>query len=198
MNKQEFLCELKARLSGLPRDDIDERLSFYTEMIDDRMEEGLSEEAAVSGIGSVDEIASQIAAELPLAKIIKNSAKPRRALKPWQTVLLVLGSPLWVTLLLAVLAVILAAYVVAWAFIASLWAVEVALAACSLEGIISFFWDRGNALSSIAMLGTGVFCAGLSIFVFLGCRQATLCILRLTKKAALAIKNIFIGKECVK
>ncbi len=198
MNKQEFLCELKARLSGLPRDDIDERLSFYTEMIDDRMEEGLSEEAAVSGIGSVDEIASQIAAELPLAKIIKNSAKPRRALKPWETVLLVLGSPLWVTLLLAVLAVILAAYAVAWAFIAFLWAVEVALAACSLEGIISFFWDRGNALSAIAMLGAGVFCAGLSIFVFLGCRQATLCILRLTKKAALAIKNIFIGKECVK
>ena len=44
MNKQEFLAELRRGLSGLPRDDIEERLSFYGEMLDDRIEEGLSEE----------------------------------------------------------------------------------------------------------------------------------------------------------
>jgi uncharacterized membrane protein len=48
MGKQEFLTRLGKALSGLPREDIEERLNFYSEMIEDRMEEGLSEEEAVA------------------------------------------------------------------------------------------------------------------------------------------------------
>ena len=33
MNKQEFLAQLRKELTGLPKDDIDERLTFYSEMI---------------------------------------------------------------------------------------------------------------------------------------------------------------------
>ena len=71
MSKQEFLVQLRKGLSGLPQDDIEERLTFYSEMIDDRMEEGFSEEEAVSQIGSVDEIVSQIIADIPIMKIAK-------------------------------------------------------------------------------------------------------------------------------
>ena len=42
MTKNEFLEQLRRGLSGLPMEDIDERLNFYSEMIDDRIEEGLS------------------------------------------------------------------------------------------------------------------------------------------------------------
>ena len=45
MSKQEFLAALEEGLSGLPREDVDERLGFYSEMIDDRMEDGLPEDA---------------------------------------------------------------------------------------------------------------------------------------------------------
>ena len=37
MNKQEFLTQLRQGLSGLPQDDIEKRLTFYSEMIDDRI-----------------------------------------------------------------------------------------------------------------------------------------------------------------
>ncbi len=33
MNKQEFLTDLRKALSGLPQDDIEERIAFYGEMI---------------------------------------------------------------------------------------------------------------------------------------------------------------------
>ena len=46
MSKQEFLEQLRRGRSGLPREDIEERLTFYSEMLEDRMEEGLSEEEA--------------------------------------------------------------------------------------------------------------------------------------------------------
>lgn len=199
MSKQEFLAELEARLFGLPQDDIGERLTFYSEIIDDRMEEGLSEEDAVSGIGSVDEIVSQIVAEVPFTKIVKEKIKPKRALKAWEIVLLALGSPIWIPLFIAALSVIFAAYIVVWSFIVSLWAIEVSVAACSLSGIFAAFpfLLRGNVTVGIAMLGVGAFFAGLSILLFFGCKQATQYILHLTKKMALGIKSLFIGKEDV-
>lgn len=56
MNKQEFLAALAEGLTGLPQADVEERLAFYGEMIDDRMEEGLTEEEAVKEAGPVQDI----------------------------------------------------------------------------------------------------------------------------------------------
>ena len=53
MTKLQFLLALHDKLTGLPRDEVEERLNFYSEMIEDRMEDGLSEEEAVAAIGSV-------------------------------------------------------------------------------------------------------------------------------------------------
>ena len=58
MLKQEFLAQLRDALCGLPQCDIDERLTFYSEIIDDRMEEGLLEEEAVAAVGSVGPMSS--------------------------------------------------------------------------------------------------------------------------------------------
>ena len=44
MTKMQFLLSLHDKLTGLPRDEVEQRLNFYSEMIEDRMEEGLSEE----------------------------------------------------------------------------------------------------------------------------------------------------------
>lgn len=197
MGKQEFLDRLRAALSGLPREDIEERLTFYSEMIDDRVEEGLTEEQAVAEIGTVDEIVAQIMAEIPLSKLVKERVRPKRALRAWEIFLLVLGSPVWVPLLLAGIAVILAVYTAVWAVIVSLWAVEASLAGTALGGAMSavFACFQGNGIAGVAMLGAGFVCAGASIFWFFGCRAVTKGILLLTKKTALGLKSLFIGKE---
>ena len=132
MNKQEFLDGLRKGLSGLPQDDIEERLTFYGEMLDDRIEEGLSEEEAVAAAGSVNEIVRQTVADIPLAKIAKERIKPKRRLKAWEIVLLALGSPIWLSLGVAAAAVIFALYVTVWSVIASFWSVFASLAVLSL------------------------------------------------------------------
>ena len=63
MEKEEFLEELRNRLNGLPQKDIDERVSFYSEMIDDRVEDGMTEEEAINNIGGIDEVVKQIASK---------------------------------------------------------------------------------------------------------------------------------------
>lgn len=196
MNKEQFLTELKNGLSGLPQNDIDERMLFYGEMIDDRMEEGMNEEEAVSGIGSVDEIVSQTISEVPLTKIVKKRMTPERSLQTWEIVLIVLGLPL----LAAFVAVVLSMYAVIWSLIITLWAVELTFIACALSGIAAAaaYWLHGNLIPGFAMLGAAFLCGGISIFVFFGCLAASKGILHLTGKAALGIKTMFIRKENTK
>lgn len=197
MCKREFLAELRAGLSGLPQEDIEERLTFYSEMIDDRTEDGLSEDEAVAAIGSVDEIVAQAVADTSLVKIAKERIKPKRRLRVGEIVLLTLGSPIWLSLGLVVLAVIFTIYVVLWSVIASLWAVFAALAACFVAGIPMsvVFAANGHVASGVATLAAGAVCAGLAIFMFFGCKAATKGILILTKKTAIQIKNCFIKRE---
>ncbi len=197
MTKLEFIEQMRKGLSGLPQNDIEERLAFYSEMIDDRMEEGLLEEEAVSAVGVVDEIVAQIISEIPLVKIAKERIRPKRSLSAWEIVLLVLGSPIWLSLGIAAVAVILSLYISLWAVIISLWAVFASLVGYSFGTVVAgiIFALRGNMLTGIATIGTGMLCAGLTIFMFFGCKAATKGILLLTKKIALGIKNCFIKKE---
>ena len=197
MNKNDFLEELKKGLRGLPEDDIEECLSFYSEMIDDRIENGLSEEEAVSSVGSINEIVTQTMADIPLGKLVKEKAKPNRALRAWEIVLLVLGSPIWFSLLVAAFAVVLSLYIVLWALIISLWAVEISFIACGFAGVAIgiLYMTLGNVFTGVAMLCAGFLLSGLSIFLFFGCRAATKGILILSKKIGLGIKKLFIKKE---
>ena len=197
MNKNEFLSELQKGLSGLPGDEIEERINFYSEIIEDRMEEGLAEEDAVLAIGTVDEILAQAVNEIPLAKIAKERVRPKRQLRVWEIVLLILGSPIWLSLGIAAAAVIFALYISIWSVIISFWAVFGSLAICFLTGMIVGIVAicNGNVIAGIALMGAGIVCAGISIFMFFGCMVITKGILGLTKKLAVWIKNFFIKKE---
>lgn len=187
MTKLEFLLALSEQLSALPKTDRDERLKFYSEMIEDRAEDGLSEEEAVATLGSPDEIAAELAVE---------RVKPKRR-KAWEIVLLVLGSPVWLSLLIAAVAVALALYVSLWALAVSLWAVFGALIGCAVGTLASGvgFMCGGNVLSGLALVGGGLLCGGCAIFLFYGCLAATKGMALLTKKAWTCIKGAFVKGE---
>lgn len=197
MSKKAFLAQLRKGLSGLPQEEIEARLLFYSEMIDDRMEEGLSEEAAVLAVGSVDAIVAQTVAEMSLSKIAKERTKTQRRLKAWEIVLLVLGSPIWLSLGIAAFAVILSLFISLWSVVISLWAVFASLICCAAAGIIAGigFILIGNGLAGGAMIGVAIFCAGVSIFAFFGCKAATKGMAFLARKFVLWIKNCFMRRE---
>ena len=197
MNKIEFSEELKKGLNGLPLKDIEERLNFYNEMIEDRIEEGLSEDDAVSSMGNIDEIVSQIVSETPLAKIAKERIKPKRRLSALEIVLLVLGSPIWVSLLIALIAVVLSVYISFWSVIIALWAAFVSIFSLAFGGIIGgvLFSIVDKTLLGVAFICIGIVLMGLSIFIFFGTKAATKGILLITKKFAFWSKNCIIKKE---
>ncbi len=197
MTKIKFLLELHDRLSKLPQEEVEERLGFYTEMIEDRMEEGFSEEEAVAAVGSVEQIAAQIEADINAGKASKAGSKMKRKMKGWQIALLAAGSPIWISLLIAAFAVVLSVYVVLWSVIVSLWAVFGSLIGCSVGGAVAgiLFACNGHTLTGIVVIGAGLVCGGLSVFMFCGCKGATKGLVILTKKLPGWIKDCFTGKE---
>ncbi len=197
MNKQVFLAELRQGLSGIPKEDLEERLTFYSEMIDDRMEEGLSEESAIAALGTTQSIIGQTLAEIPLSRLVKEKVKPGRKMQAWEISLLVLGSPIWLSLLIALLAVILSLYAVLWSVMIALWAIEGSLTVCAVAGVFAciVFLARGSITSGIAMLGAGLLLFGLSIFGFFGCKYALKGILALSGRIFIGIKSLFMKKE---
>ena len=196
MTKQEFLDSLQRSLSGLPQEDIDERLCFYDEMIDDRIEEGLTEEEAVFGLGTAEEIADQILAEIPLTRLVRERIKPKRSLRAWEIVLLVLGFPVWFPVLISLAAVAFSIYVVIWSVLISLYAADLALAVGAVGGIALAVraFVQGQAAQAAAFIGGSLLCAGLAILLFLGCVKATKGAVVLTKKIGKWIKSLFIRK----
>ncbi len=196
MNKRKFLEKLRKDLSALPQSDVEERLTFYSEMIDDRIEEGLSEEEAVRAIGNTDDIISQIIADTPLTKIVKEKLKPKKRLEAWEITLLILGSPIWLSLLISAFAVIISLYASLWAVIISLWASFAAVVAASFGVLVAgiVFAACVDRLIGIAFIGCGIAGVGVSILFSFLCEAATKGALLLTKKTALGIKNIFIKR----
>ena len=68
MNKVCFLNELSEKLAGLSGEERSRFLNYCSEMIDDRMESGMSEEEAVAAIGSADEFTHELLKEFPAEK----------------------------------------------------------------------------------------------------------------------------------
>ena len=162
MNKQQFFVQLQKKLKRLPKRETRERINFYSEMIDDRMEEGLSEEEAVSAVGDIDQIVEQITEEVNTA----NVNPPKRKFRAWEIVLLVLGSPLWLALLIVAFAVAILVYAVIWTVNISLWAVELPF--------YIFSW--------------------ISKGLFIACKKMTEASFYLTKKGCAFVKKFFGGK----
>ena len=197
MKKQAFLDELKKKLSAYSQKDADERVRFYAEVIDDYMDEGLSEEEATSRIGSVDEILAQIVAEGDFESTKQEKIHLKRKLTAGQITLIALGSPIWFSLLLSAFSVVLSLYITLWALVISLWAIFISFAVCAPATVIAgvVFACQGHFATGFIAVATALVVAGLAIFLFFACRCATKGVVALHKTTANAIQKRFTKKE---
>ena len=192
MNKQDFLAALRGLLNDLPAEDIRRSLDFYAEMIDDHMEEGMTEEDAVAAVGSAEQIADQIRGDADAAP-----RKPKRKVKPWSLALILLGLPLWLPLLLAAASVIISAYVSIWAVIISLYATAVVLGIISIVVFLMhlLYIPTGNVAGACLVLGAAMVLTGITILFFVGLNLITKGVVWLTKKLFTWIKHMLTRKE---
>ena len=185
MKKQEFLEKLKESLWAMPEADIRSSLEYYSEMIDDRMEVGLSEEEAVAAIGDLDEIVSQILSETPrppqTVKAEEKQKSTRGNTKVWLIILLVLGSPVWIPLIASAVATVFSVYVSLWSVVIALYAAAFALCVSAIGCIIGSFFMIGSMPKVIVAWGAALVCAGLAILLVMLSNLAGKGMVKLTK-----------------
>lgn len=194
MKKEEFLSQLEKKLQGLPKADIDDRLNFFEEIINDKMEEGKTEEEAVSEVGSVDDIVEDIAKDTPLVKLVKEKIKPKRKVKSWEIILLILGFPLWFPLVLTFFILAFVFYLLIWVLVIVSYAVEVSMLASFIGGMIAFFAYLSTGNFHLISLGSAIMGLGGALLMLFVCKMATIVTLKLSNKILMKIKASFIRK----
>ncbi len=196
MNKVEFLEMLKVRLQDLPQDEIDRSVMFYDEMIEDRQEDGMSEEEAVTALGNIDAIVEQIMLDRPLPTLMREKIRPKRNLTPFEIALIVVGFPIWFSLLIAFFAVIVAVYVSIWAVIISLYATVLGLAIGGVGGFIITLISFGvYPFLGTLTLGGSLFILGVGILMFFPVNLLALALVKLTGRFYRWVKSLFIKRR---
>lgn len=202
MTKTEFLYELTLKIASLPQNEIDKSTAYYGEIIDDRIEDGMSEDAAVDALGDINVVVENIMYAMSLSTLMKakvSESKNNSSNKSLWTVLVILGSPIWFPLLLALLIAILAVYITIWALIISLYAVVVSLGLSGIIGLIAgiVFCFIQSFPTGLCIIGMALCCIALTLFMILPVFAMTKGLVKSTTFIARKIKSLFITKKAV-
>ena len=199
MTRTEFLDELKNLIKDYPAEETEKSIEYYGEMIDDRIEDGMSEEEAVKSLGDVKDIAKEIEIEMPMKTIVKKKVKEKKEenIPVWVILLLIIGFPVWAPLLLALGVCAFSLYIALWSVVLALGAVDVALFLAVIAGLlaIGITMIKGSMLSAIIYFGVTLVLIGLALLGLIGCFYASKGLAALFAAIFRSIKKKLISKN---
>lgn len=162
MSKAEFLSELELSLHSMKDNEKSKFITFYDEMIDDYVENGMTEAEAISKIGTPKKIAVELLENNDSVKL--NLPLPGNKL--FNIIITIIGFPLWGSLLLTFILSILCVYILIFCLPVSTGAATVGFLAASIIGIIGSPFVIAHSLSTgLMQLGIGIASVGISFFL---------------------------------
>lgn len=165
MTKQEYMSRLQKSLRRLPKDSFDEAMEYFEEYF----AEAEDEQAAIENLGSPEEAAAQIIADLAWenAEEPEKSEGMKKSLSAiWIGILAVFAAPIGLPLAFAAVVVIMAFLIV----IASLWLtvalVSVCFVVCGAATIVgSIVLAFTSFANGLITLGAALVLVGLGILL---------------------------------
>ena len=186
MNKENFFRQLKSLLSSMDKAECDKFIRYYEEIFEDYKEDGLTDEEIINKIGSPQSIARNI---LGNQDTINTKAPTNKMLI---TILLILGFPLWGSLLIAFLSIVFSFFIVILCAPFTTGVISFSLFAASIMSIIGFPFMVSEILPvGIVQLGFGISSLGIAILSGILTLYLSKRIIIATKKVASKILNMF-------
>lgn len=149
MNRTEFINELNEKLVTLSSNDREEAISYYSEIIDDAVEEGKSEKKAIKELGDINDIIKRIIESQETNKSSHNDIFTKR-------LLFILASPF----IFSGIALLISMFLVAYSVILSLYCIVFSTGLITIAYLINFF------LVVFTFPAFGIFSIGLSVLSF--------------------------------
>ena len=196
MKKAAFLKSLARQLKGIPRSDIRQTLAYYSEAVSDAMDDGLSEEEAVRSLGTAEEIAHSVKEELAQSGKLPQARKR----SGFTVLLLILGFPVWFSLLAAGAGILIGVFACIFALIIAAWALPLSFAAGTLYAAVCALYAliHGNLAVCACFAGAALVCAGLCVLTYILCKSLPRSCVNLIKAIWNKLKALCSGRRNVK
>ena len=197
MNKLQFLNQLRQLTASLPKDEAEKYVEYYSEMIDDAIEEGGTEEEAVASMGTPEEIKAYIkensgghskTTEYPKTSQYVPQQNKSNKLPVWAIVVLICCFPIWLPICFALLSV----YISLWAVVISLFAAFGSIIVVGIAASVSAFFC-GSFPQLLAILGAGLFCTGFGLVMIVAVSAFSKQFVRFTAFLVNSIIRLFRG-----
>jgi len=166
MNKKQFCTFLENELRlYLSSKEVYKTLNFFKEMIDDRVDEGLSEEEAVSQLGNIDDIVGQILDEHNIKKRQKKLVWrfiPQKTPSAANIIIAILLFPIWITIFSLVASFFLVFISLIFSLVVSVIAFFVGGIALILKAPFYLIYEK-NIAYCLDTLGFGFIITGIGL-----------------------------------
>ena len=179
MDKKQFCTFLENELRlYLSSKEVYKTLNFFKEIIDDRVDEGLSEEEAVSQLGNIDDIVGQILDEHNIKKRQKKLVWrfiPQKTPSAANIIIVILLFPIWITIFSLVASFFIAFMSLIFSLVVSVIALFVGGIALILIALFYLIYEK-NIAYYLDILGFGFIITGIGLI-------GIYCLLKSYKKA---------------
>lgn len=202
MTKNEFTTQLNKLLGGLPQEDIERSITFYSEMIDDSIEDGMNEEEAVEALGDIEDIVINIKSE-NTDKTEKTteigyeaestSVKPKKGRISKERLIAVIATfPFWI----GIVAGLFGVYIGLWGTFAGLCGAAIGFAVSAVGGlIVSPVLFVSSVYTGLMLVGCCLMLGGLVLPFILALKMIAKGLIELFKLAIKGVKALLITKE---
>lgn len=201
MSREEYISQLREKLTANKIPGIDSMIEFYDEAIADRVEDGMSEDEAVAAMEDIDSIVKAAMLDKPITSLMADNVKKRHKEASESghgalfVVLMIVGFPIWFPLLVAFLSIIFSLYIAMWAIVVSIYAVELSFAISAvvcLLGAATFAMGQIPFATAIALLGCALILGGLTLLMWKPIVALTKWMIKIIKVVFRSIKSIFV------
>jgi uncharacterized membrane protein len=191
MNKKDFLNELKYSLKQFSEKEVQEVINYYDEMISDRMESGMSEEAVVASLGNIKNIKAQIAADLVNVRL-KDEDHNKNIVKTSNNFFIMLmffiSTPILIPIGIAFFSVFFSLFITMFALIVSFAAASI----CLIIGLIPIIYTSfiaGGAGGAVVSSGIILILIGVFALISILCTNIGVKFLNIITKTGTKIIN---------
>ena len=211
MSKREFLEALRSKLAGLSQEEREKTMIYYSEMIEDRMEEGATEEEAVAAVGEFEDILagvphSSMPQPVPWEQPepepeIETEPKPKaEPVQPKSTknnnsqlvkaIIILVSAPIWFPVVITVVSLL-------FSLVVTVFSLGVSLIGVGIGGFFSMirFFVDGRIPQGFFMMGLGFAGTGIAILCIAGLTSLGKWCVNLCKKGFAKLKELVKGKE---
>lgn len=186
MDRIDFIEVLADELSyRVKPSEIHQLINYYDEIIDDLMDDGFSEQEAVAKLGDPKKLAKEAAGVEEIEIEV-----PRR-FNPLVIILLIIGFPLWGSLLFAFLMVLLSVYIVIWCLPFTTGTIGVSFVFGGIvAAVLSPFLMMDALFMGVTQLGVGMLLFGLGLISLVFTWSISGFFLKATRNLTIWTKNL--------